>query len=272
MGIDMRFALAALTLALAPSTALAENVSNFSMVGFPTETADEESFLASVLEYTQTCEVIELDEDDVSCLVQGETGGQMWIGLRQSPEGYEFITANPAFVGKSSFPATVQARVSDPDWEPHEYQLSVSFSDLEIPLLIEIADPREAARFEDIASAREMTFDLTAFTFRPEVFADEEAFTKAQVESGSETVLAPNFFIPTGLFEEEPIARAAFAGKVLEARKLAGENGEHWWALVEVMEGAKINVVFDPSTVERDPQPGNLIVGDYWLSAQVPAK
>lgn len=268
----MRLALAALALALSPVAAAAQNVSNFSMVGFPTDTSNEETFLASVLQYLETCELIELDEDDVSCFVGSDTGGQMWIGLRQTADGYQFLTANPAFVGKSSFPARVQGRVSNPEWEPHEYQLSVTFSDLEIPLLIEIADPREATRFADIESPMDLTFDLTGFVFAPEIHADAEAFTDAQHEAGNETVLAPNFFIPTGLFGEQPSARAAFAGKVLETRKIAGAKGDHWWVLVEVLDGATINVVFDPSTIEEPPVPGNWIVGEYWLSAQLPGE
>jgi hypothetical protein len=192
--------------------------------------------------------------------------------LREEAEDtYTFITANPAFIGKSQFPVTVQTRVSDPDWEPYEYQLSVTFSDLDIPLLIEIGDPRVALRADALDQGQQLTVDLTAFVFQPEIYASEKEFTEAQLATGETTIYAPNFFIPSGLFGDTASARATFAGKILKAELLRTETGqEHWWMLVEVIGGATVNVVFDKSAVASKPEPGELVTGDFWLSAQLP--
>jgi len=245
--------------------------SNFHSVGFDVDTGDQEAFTQSVIALTKDCEPILLDADDIVCRQQLSSGGQIWIGLREAGESYDFITANPGFVGKSAFPVTVEGVEFDPDWAPFEYRLAVRFSDLTIPLLIALADPREAERFRDLEQPAALTLDLTAFTFNPEIFADEEAFLEAQKRLGDDITYAADFFIPTGLFGDETSARASFAGEILEAERITtGAGTSHWRTLVKVQGGGTVNVVFDDIWPDLDPKPGQLISGAFWLSAQVP--
>ncbi|MEM6828277.1 MAG: hypothetical protein AAF553_10070, partial [Pseudomonadota bacterium] len=58
--------------------------SNFHSVGFDINTRDAEAYKRSILSYAETCEVIDLDEDNVICRVENDNGGQLWIGLREA--------------------------------------------------------------------------------------------------------------------------------------------------------------------------------------------
>ncbi|MEM6494652.1 MAG: hypothetical protein AAF650_09765 [Pseudomonadota bacterium] len=264
---------AALALIGWTSAAHAQATSNFSSVGFDVETGDKEAFARSILAYAEDCEPIALDEDDTVCLREKDNGGQIWIGLRRVDGAPQFVTANPAFIGKSAFPVRVVGVQSDPDWEPFEYRLAVTFSALEIPLLVELADPREAARFRDLAAPVDLTLDVTAFAFNPEIFADEEAFIAAQERLGEDVQYAPDFFIPTGLLGDDTSARASFGGEVLEAERVTTQDGStHWRTLVRVQGGGTLNVVFDDVWPDLNPKPGQIISGAFWLSAQVPDK
>ncbi|KWV91005.1 hypothetical protein [Erythrobacter sp. YT30] len=264
-------ALAAPIFAAAPVSA--QSTTNFSMIGFDVDLSDADSYHAAISDVVANCEMHELDGGNAACVQQKDNGGQVWVGLRIDGDDATIITANPAFVGKSRFPATVEGRVSDKEWEPFEYQLAVTFSDLEIPLIVELADPREAANFPKDGPRRDVVLDLTAFVFAPQIYSSAEDFLKAQASRKAELQLASDFFIPSGLFGEITHSRASFAGKVIEAELMTTEDEvSHWRTLVEVQGGGTINVVFDDNAVDTPPKRGNVIVGDYWLSARVIGK
>ena len=245
--------------------------SNFASVGFDVATGDADRFTQSVIDLAAGCTPITLDEDDVVCLRQKDNGGQIWIGFRKTGEAYEFITANPGFVGKSEFPVRVEGVQSDPQLAPFEHRLEVTFSEFGMPLLVALADPREAARFRGLAVPVDLTLDVTAFTFNPEIFEDEAAFLEAQKRLGDDVAYAPDYFIPSGLFGDVTSSRATFGGEILEAERVTTKDGSsHWRTLVRIKGGGTINVVFDDIWPELDPKPGHLISGAFWLSAQVP--
>ena len=247
--------------------------SNFHSVGFDITTRDAEAYKRSILSYAETCEVIDLDEDNVICRVENDNGGQRWIGLREANETFQYVTANPAFVGKSVFPVSVIGLQSADEYEPFEYRLAVRFSEFDIPLLVELADPREAPRFANLEAPLALTLDLTAFTYNPEIFENEQAFAEAQKKLGEDVAYAPDYFIPSGLFGEDTSSRATIAGQILEAERVSTEDGaRHWRTLVRVQGGGTINVVFDDIWPYAEPRPGYLISGAFWLSAQVPDK
>ncbi|NQX95095.1 MAG: hypothetical protein HRT64_09295 [Erythrobacter sp.] len=246
--------------------------SNFHAVGFDVDVGDDDAFAQSVTALAQDCDAIALDEDDAVCLREKDNGGQIWIGLRKTKDGFEFATANPGFVGRSAFPVRVEGLQSDPAWEPFEHRLAVTFSSYNIPLLVELTDPREAVRFRDLAEPLDLTLDVTAFTFNPEIFADQAAFEAAQAKLGEDVAYTPDFFIPSGLMGDTPSARATFGGTILEAERMTTTDGaSHWRTLVQVQGGGTVNVVFDDIWPELNPKPGQLISGAFWLSAQVPA-
>ena len=255
---------------LAPSVASAQSTSNFGMVGYDLDMTGEEAFLQSITGFTDQCQVTELAEPNVLCLVQNDKQGELWIGFKKNGDRLEFITANPGLPGKGKFPAKFVTRVSDPEWEPFEYKISVQFSSLDIPLLIEVADPRTAGTFSDIEEGAALTLDVTAFTFNPEIYESPEDFRKAVQESGHELKLAPEHFIPIGLFGDDPTAHAAFGGTIKKAELRTTSDGATFWVtLVEILEGATVNAVFDDISVTKPPKVGQFIVGEYWLSGRI---
>lgn len=254
----------------APAIASAQETTNFSMVGFDVDLSDAAKYHSAISDVMANCDMIELEGANIACMQQKDNGGQVWVGLRLDNGQSTIVTANPAFAGKSRFPVTVEGRVSEKQWEPFENQLAVTFSEFEIPLIVELADPRDAAKFPDEGPKRTVILDLTGFVFDPIVFASAEDFAQAQSSAETDVLLASDFFIPSGLAGETARARANFAGKVMEAELMTPENGStHWRILVEVIGGGTINVVCDDEAVDTAPEPGNVIVGDYWLSARV---
>jgi hypothetical protein len=266
---------AALLCAGSAAGALAQKppaTSNFASVGFDVATSDHDAFQAAMLDLATGCAPFRLDEDNIVCLREKDNGGQVWIGLRQVGRTYEFVTANPGFVGKSAFAVRVMGLERAPSREPFENRLAVQFSDDDIPLLIELADPREAARFRDLAQPVELVLDVTAFGFQPEIFENEKAFAKAQEKLDEDAGYAPDFFIPSGLLGDRTSSRATFGGEILEAQRVTSRDGASYWrTLVRVQGGGTLNVVFDDIWPDLEPQPGQLISGAFWLSAQVPS-
>jgi hypothetical protein len=162
-------------------------------------------------------------------LIDEDSGSELWIGFSKDENGeLELHTVNPAFRGKGQMKVTFDTLVSDPAWEPFEYKISGTFSELEIPVLIEIADPRER---DKLKQGQPVTLDVTAFTYNPEFYESEEAYSEAQKKSGLESQFAPNHFIPSGLFGEDPAAYSIIAGCILESELRVGADGaQEWWA------------------------------------------
>ena len=205
------------------------------------------------------------------------SGGELTIGLIRGAEGQaEFATLNPGFAGEGRARVEIVADVSDAEWTPFEVTVSARFAGEETPLVLDLADPEQADRLKPGAK---VVVDIAAFGFEPAVYADEAAFGKSQAKA--KVRFASNFFIPIGLFAEtvggtlsadgRPTAYADFAGKVLKAELRTNQagSGRFWWALVETYGGATVDVVIDPRTIRRDPRPGSIVTGRFWLSARL---
>jgi hypothetical protein len=246
---------------------MADGVSHFSMIGFDLDVANEAAFSAAIEEVVQSCEMIRLAGPYDLCLVRDQSGGELWIGLAERDDGAELITANPAFRGSGKLSARVDGFVSDPAWEPFEYKVSVTFSDFDIPLLLELADPREKDR---LAKGTDVTLDVTGFTYEPQIFDNDEAYVAAQRADRAEAILAPDHFIPSGLFGDEPSPYAMFGGTILQSELRRGSDGsQYWWALVSTQSGATVNVVFDDVSTTVAPEVGKLLVGEFWMTARL---
>ena len=74
-----------------------------------------------------------------------------------------------------------------------------------------------------------------------------------------------------GLLCDETRADASFAGEILDAERVAtASTASHWRTLGKVQGGGTVNVVFDDVWPDLSPEPGQIISGAFWLSAQVP--
>jgi len=255
------------------------DATHFSMVGFPVEMT-EAGLSRAAQAYLASCTPSSLDAVDLICLVRDPSGGEVRIALRKRTGGAAELKAmNPGFAGEGRAQVQVVSDASDAALRPFEITLSARFVGEATPLVVELADPTEAAKLPPGTKA---TIDIAAFTFEPHIFADEAAYYADQAKQGGKLRFAANYFIPTGMFLKSaggempdgatrPVAYADFAGKVLKSELRANQagSGRFWWALVQTYDGTTIDVVVDPNALVEAPKPGAIIAGRYWLSARL---
>ncbi len=252
--------------------------SHFSDIGFPLDMSDAASFSASLEPLTHDCPAAQqLDERDTICVIKDRSGAELLIGLKRNAGGaWELQTVSPGFVGEGRAEIEPATDVSDPDYAPFETSISARFAGDQVPIVFQLADPREAAAFKPGAK---LTVDIAAFSYEPSVFADEAAYMKSQAKE--KPAFAADFFIPSGMFFESaggsmpdesrrPSPQADFAGTVLKAElRTNTHGGKFWWTPVRTYGGAVFDVVMDPASLDAEPKPGSIVKGRFWLSARV---
>lgn len=118
--------------------------------------------------------------------------------------------------------------------------------------------------------ARERTYELevVAFAEQLEVHADEEAFRRNAATGTKGLKLAPEAFIPLGMFGDETggsVPRALLAGRVTAAALLHNPFGGPFWHLrLESLPGP-VDVVAPAYALEAQPQAGAIAVVEAWL-------
>jgi hypothetical protein len=254
--------------------------SHFSMVGFALDARSEAAYIETAQRQLSTCALSNLTPQESVCVTKDPSGAELTLALRRRPTGEaELVTMNPGFQGEGRAKVVIAADASDPEWTPFEVTLSARFAGEPTPIILDLAEPAQAATLKPGAAA---TVEIAAFAFQPTVYADENAFALAQARPGARVRFAPDYFIPSGMIFEaaggampngakRPVAYADFAGKVLksELRTNAAGGGRFWWALVRTHAGATVDVVIDPAAVANPPAAGTLVSGRFWLSARL---
>ena len=260
-----------------------DDVSHFSMVGFPVATQDADAMVRSMDPILKACEFVKIDRENRLCVVRDKSGSDLRVALRSVAGTDEFVTANPGFAGEGRTEVEIVAAKpsADTNYARYEIQISARFKGEETPLIFDLADPQQLASFKPGAK---IAVDIAAFSFAPEFYADKAAYYSAQQKSDAPTgkpraVFADNFFIPSGMFLESaggsataegPSADASFAGTVVKAERRTNTvgGGTFWWALVRTYNDALVDVVLAPETVPNPINPGSIISGNFWLSAR----
>jgi len=255
---------------------VAAGVSHFSMVGFPIDMTSAQTAGAGFQSYAQKCDPVPLEKNSLLCVVKDKSGAELWVGLVNKGEGaVELSTANPALRGKGKTKIVVTADASPPEWKPYEVRIQAQFASGEAPIILELADPREAHRFVPDAK---LDIDVTAFADEIALHESEDTYYGSQKDE--KVKFASNHFIPSGMFStgsdqnsqpQYPTAHALLAGKILEAelRTNAAGGGQFWWMLIHTFDGATFNVVADPTQVKTSPKAGGFVSGSFWLSARL---
>jgi hypothetical protein len=110
---------------------------------------------------------------------------------------------------------------------------------------------------------------IAAFAHERELFPDEAAFTASQQ---GETKFAPNFFIPSELFNGEGEAQpySMFAGTVLCYEKVVNPAYDVPFHHFEVRaQGGVFDVVAEEELVQTQPVIGGILRGSFWMSGRV---
>ncbi len=117
---------------------------------------------------------------------------------------------------------------------------------------------------------------LTAFGHNVKVYRSQEEFHEDQGEGS--TRFAPVCFIPTGTFSlgstprAFPEAIAFMNGIVVESSTFRNTHTglPFHWALVRLPIGT-VDVVLDASDVDRAPDVGGVVSGEFWLAGKLGA-
>jgi hypothetical protein len=254
------------------------DVSHFTMAGFTLDTGNQSSFAQAVATLAKSCQPSNLAPSDVVCLVKDPSGAELRIGLKKSPDGRaDIVSMDPSFAGEGRMPAVVDSDVSDPQYKPFEVTISAHFSGLEIPLIVDLADPTQAT---SVTHGTSLVLEIAAFSFKPDIFADASAYALSQKDA--KVANAENHFIPSGMFFEKvggampddakrPVAYADLAATILKCERKTNVQGggSFWWALVKAYDGATIDVVLDPRSVDGDLKVGEIVAGRFWLSGRI---
>jgi hypothetical protein len=251
---------------------------HFSQAGFEVQTTDSAALSRSIQPYAERCVPEALAGADLICLVRDPSGAELWIGLKKLENGQsEVASFNPAFAGEGRTRVEIVGDVSDAQWKPFENSVSARFAGEEVPLVFDLADPRQASQAKP---GQAVAVSLAGFSFDARIFKDEKGYYAAQKKDGLAVAFAANHFIPSGLFNPEqggmaetgrPTAYADFAGTVLrsELRTNAAGHRRFWWALVRTYADYTIDVVLDPAQLKLAPTPGTVISGRFWLSGRL---
>lgn len=260
------------------------DASHFSMVGFLIDLRDQQSLGQTIQPFLKNCQYEQVSQTDSICQLKDPSGGTLLIGLRRDANGHLAIfTMNPAFEAEGRTKVTIKADVSDPDQKPFEASLSAQFSGSATPLVFDVDDPTQLGKLKP---GSDVTVDIAAFSFQPQIYPDSASYMKAQTamktKDGKTVMFADSYFMPSGMFfakvggampddAPRPLAYADFAGTVLKSELRANAIGssKFWWALVKTYNDATFDVVMDPSTINTEPKVGSIVTGRFWLSAQI---
>ncbi|MBW3624527.1 MAG: hypothetical protein KY468_14065 [Armatimonadetes bacterium] len=145
---------------------------------------------------------------------------------------------------------------------------------------------------EEVREGVVVELQVAAFADEIALFGNEEEFYAAQ---DADAQFAVQSFVPLGLFppgdlseedlEEEdrfgeallrvrgdyqPVAQALFSGTIQRCEKRINPFTQHpfWWLQVKTYR-AEYDAVVDPTLLARDPLPGDIVQGQFWMAARI---
>lgn len=194
---------------------------------------------------------------------------------------HELIGFNPHFAGKSrrkvALTQAIEREASELDGGFHAWANPPDDSGEkgEYPFVFDLPDFRTVPALQ---LPQTVEIQLTAFASNDfKIFADENEYAESQE---SEIKYASKSFVPTGLFafDDEknevdlsivrPVGMFAGEIKEFELKTNTLTNAEFYWFLVETL-GGETDVVSDPKWIDKQPQIGGIVSGQFWLSGKI---
>ncbi len=247
--------------------------SHLSSIGFPVQNeqdlyalAEKVSLKAKPYEITQG---FYLRYEDPS-------GASLWL---HADKQQQISGMNPHFVG----PSVMQVKIvrsmhkkQDHDFEGSYFAWAAPEEEHDhqegaYPFLFDAPD---FLRHSQQKFPQLLNVQVAAFAHEIQVFASEQAF---HVEAPKSTQMAPEAFMPAGLFPAEnqleeaaPTAHALINGRVLDTQKRTNQltGKSFWWLQIQSYAGV-YDAVVDPLLMPIEPKPGNIISGSFWLSGMI---
>jgi hypothetical protein len=153
--------------------------------------------------------------------------------------------------------------------------------------------PSHPLKSEVIREGSILELQVAAFADEIALYKNEEDFNAAQ---DTEAQFSVQSFVPIGLFppgelpdeedlvdddrfgeallkirgDYQPVAQALFSGVVHRCEKRINPftQGAFWWLQVETY-AAEYDVVVDPSLLQEEPAPGDIVQGQFWMAARI---
>ncbi len=202
-------------------------------------------------------------------------GVALWVGMDKRTD--EILGCDPSFSGEGEMKLGLESFATDPPiYAGLEGGLSgwANASDESpdtglCPVIIDL--PAFDIERPRLRPGRVVRLQVSAFAHSLRCFDTDEAFFSAP---GNTTPkgrrFSPEFFIPSGTFEQPNRAHAVFAGHV--QRALVKTNPvsrlQFHHILVQTAAGL-LDIVANPAVVQGRPVEAGVVSGEFWLSGRV---
>jgi hypothetical protein len=197
-------------------------------------------------------------------------GAEVWVQV----VGREWLGLTPHFVGRTALPTGILARVARPEDTPLEGCLHAwanprdgGVEEGDYPFIFAVPDFRALDRVQLPLAA---PVQVAAFAHDLDLYPSEDAYVAALENEGLK--LAPESFIPAGMFTEEgeaPEPVAIITGRVQAAeRRMNPAGGSFWWMQVRTL-GGEMDVVAEEELIVEPPTVGGIVTGEFYLSGRV---
>lgn len=247
-------------------------MSNLSDIGFPVRgEQDVNDVIMSVLNHVS----------EVRCprgfylKFSDSSGAEIYL---QGDLDQELIGFNPHFAGKSrrkvGLTKAIEREASELDGGFHAWA-NPSDEAGDYPFVFDVPDFRTIPALQ---FPQTVEIQLTAFASNDfKIFADEKEYSESQE---AEIKHASKSFVPTGLLafdaEKETVDLSIvrpvgmFAGEIkeFELKTNTLTNTQFYWFLVETL-GGETDVVSDTKWIEKEPNIGGIVSGQFWLSGKI---
>ncbi len=193
-------------------------------------------------------------------------GIQLYI---QADRERNIVGVNPHFKGKSSFKVGILRLIDEPEYpldgrikgwaNPPEDDCEAG----DFPFIFDTPNYRIVK--DKLEEGMIRSFQITAFAHDIVLFADEDAYDRAQ---DSEPHMAAESFIPGEIFDDEArLSEAFFTGRILMSQIITNPLSGKDFAFMEVKTlGGILDVVADAELLEEEAAAGGIIQGTFWLS------
>jgi hypothetical protein len=238
---------------------------HFQCVGIPA--GDKEELKDFIMRAVQSAASFDVPEGGSLLEWQDPSGASLYMHLDHE-NSIQCIA--PSFSG--TFPHRVVPKKTVPD-------SGCSFCDA---LYVEVVDDKSqmfyplVLQLEDIEIARpKIAFGsqaiarVTAFAERLEVWPEEKAFEESQAkddkaDTEAKVRFGPEFFVPSGTFNDPATANALFRGKVIEVeRPTNSESGSQFLHMAVKSFGGTYDVV--APLQQQEIKPGAIVECDCWM-------
>ncbi|WP_459195654.1 hypothetical protein [Wukongibacter baidiensis] len=212
-------------------------------------------------------------EKGIYCKWQIGDGIELW---GQIDNDNNAIGMNPHFSGSARMKVRITERINrenDTELDGAFYCWADPINNEKDGLYPFIFDSPDMATYGELIAPQIVTAQVTGFAHEISAYKDDDDYNNSQEK---ETKLAPEAFIPTGLFSSKgkdfntSSAMALLSGHVIEMKELTNSYTEmkFIWIKLKTL-GGEIDAVVDSEILKGNISIGGVVSGMFWLSGKI---